>query len=106
VKKPKAKYGSTHQRIRKNSADKNKKITVEIPSMPNIETEQGNSFPYVSSEQLSAFQTTFSLLGISNGTPYPGIDQFTRNMGRAGVLRYEGVQFTLSGSTTPTFKRV
>ena len=68
-------------------------------------SEKHDELPYVSPGELESFQKAFFELGIVNNQPYPGADQFTRNMQRAGVLRYDGVEFRVSGNTLSPFKR-
>jgi hypothetical protein len=54
----------------------------------------------VSEERMGEFREVFQKLGLPQNGTYPGIQEFSKGLRRTTVLRYEGIVFSVTNSSS------
>ena len=67
--------------------------------MKNTETEL-RELKYLTQPQIDEILGTFRLLGMNKFGPYPGADEFTKRIEQASSLRSDGIEYSVSTSTS------
>ncbi len=58
------------------------------------------NFPYLSQDEIKKINEGFQLLNIPVTYDYPGALEFTKLFEKPSILTSEGIQYTLSGSSS------
>ncbi len=66
----------------------------------NTTEDELRQFKYLSQPQIDEILNTFKLLGMDKFEPYPGAQEFSRQIEQASNLQSEGIEYSVSTSTS------